>query len=52
MLQHFGLAFEGKSITTNWDLNTSKREEGCLSAGGFMFQGEALAFPFRRVLIF
>ena len=51
-LQHFGLAFEGKSITTNWDLSTSKRDEGCRSAGGFMFQGEALAFPFRRVLIF
>lgn len=51
-LLHFGLAFEGKSITTKWDLSTSTREEGCISAGGFMFQGEALAFPFRRVLIF
>lgn len=52
VLLHFGLAFEGKRITTNQDLSTFTREEGCISVGGFMFQGEVLAFPFRRGLIF
>lgn len=52
VLLHFGLAFEGKSITTHWDLSTFTREEGCVSAGGVMFQAEVLAFPFRRGLIF
>lgn len=52
VLLHFGLAFEGKSIPTDWDLRAFTREEGRISAAGFMFQGEVLAFPFRRGLIF
>lgn len=44
--------FWRRSITTNWDLSPPTREEGCISAGGFMFPSEVLAFPFRRGLIF
>lgn len=51
-LLNFGLAFEDKSITTYWDLSISTGEEDRISAGELMFQGEVLAFPFRRGLIF